>query len=377
MFVLLRLLSRLVLAKGNAGVDDALIVFAMAVEIASNIAVSIAVTAGIGRHMTELSPESQIDAGYKLIILSSIVVWTFALPKLAILALLQRIFQIPRYILYLCWFMCFVTICGSFATSVIWFEQCRPVEHQWNPAVPGKCWPSHVIAGLGYFTSAISAVLDLAFSLYPQYLISKLNMPLEKKIGYGVALGLGALAFAISIYKISEFPATFREIETDLTYAVVHIILFAMIETDVLIITACLPTLGPLYRIVLDEVTRLRLSYKKSRYSRYSVGQKLYSERTIATIGSGPRKLRPNAQQSADDIALVEMDGVQQHWGNAVGNDSGNASYHQSNPARNHYRGPSNGIGKRVDIEQYPEKRTSGSAEVRINDLGLPIGSLG
>lgn len=72
----------------NAGLDDYLTLFAFAVVIAASVAISVAIHAGLGTHFADLTLLERIDASRKTIIASSLVVWTFALPKLALVALL-------------------------------------------------------------------------------------------------------------------------------------------------------------------------------------------------------------------------------------------------------------------------------------------------
>ena len=253
-FIVLRLISRSIASRITFGLDDVFILLAGLMLVATNIALSVAVAAGEGKHWRNLTVEAQSDAGAKLAILSACVIWAASMPKLAVLSLLQRIFAIPRLLLISFWILAGINIALTLITSVLVWEQCDPPSHQWDIRVPGKCLPVIIFASFGYASAALSTFLDFTFAVYPQFLIWRLRMQLRRKIGYGLALGLGVLGFTVSLYKLARYPTTFEELRTDLTHASIEICLLGMLETDLLIASACLPTFGPLYRFLKHRV---------------------------------------------------------------------------------------------------------------------------
>lgn len=167
--------------------------------------------------MGSLKPTEQVQALKWNIIVSSILIWSFSLPKFAIIAILKRILDYDRKTAVLFWGLALSSQIFILATSVWWFKQCTPVEYGWNRSIKGSCAPVSVMADLGYFTSAYSAFLDLFFALYPIPFIMRLNMPLKSRVAVSVALGLSALACVVSIYKLAIFGQIFEILAVDPT----------------------------------------------------------------------------------------------------------------------------------------------------------------
>jgi hypothetical protein len=140
------------------------------------------------------------------VIISSVLIWTFSLPKFAIIAILRRILDYGLKTTILFWGLALSSQACILATSIWWYKQCDPVEFGWDRTIPGgKCASTKVMSDLGYFTSAYSAFLDVFFALYPIPFNMRLNMPLKNRILVSIALGLSILAFVLTIYKLTIF----------------------------------------------------------------------------------------------------------------------------------------------------------------------------
>ena len=120
------------------------------------ILVSIGSHHGLGRHMASLEPADIVQALKWNVVISSILIWSFSLPKFAIIAILKRILNYGTKTTVLLWGLALSSQACISATSVWWFKQCAPVEYGWNRTIDGSCAPISVLADLGYFTSAYS-----------------------------------------------------------------------------------------------------------------------------------------------------------------------------------------------------------------------------
>lgn len=145
------------------------------------------------------------------------IVWTFSMPKFAIIALLRRILRLSKPVEYTFWGIATVNQAGILATAILWFARCQPAAKAWDPTLPGTCGTLEVLGDLGYVTSALSAALDIFFALYPIPFIMKLNMSLRRRISTSISLGLGSIACVVSIYKITTFPSSIVELSVDPT----------------------------------------------------------------------------------------------------------------------------------------------------------------
>lgn len=202
---------------GSLGVDDYITMVCVAILLLTCILVSIGSHHGLGRHMASLDPPDIVEALKWNAIISSILIWSFSLPKFAIIAILKRILDYGPKTTIFFWALALSSQACILATSVWWFKQCTPVEYGWDRSIDGHCAPVKVMADLGYFTSAYSAFLDLFFALYPIPLIMRLNMPFKSRIAVCIALGLSGLACIVSIYKLAIFGQVFEILEKDPT----------------------------------------------------------------------------------------------------------------------------------------------------------------
>lgn len=222
-FVALRVGTRIFGKGGGIGMDDYITVFCVVVMLVTCILVTIGTQYGLGRRMDAIDPPLIPRALKWNVIISSVLIWTFSLPKFAIIAILKRILNYGVKTTILFWGLALSSQACILATSVWWYKQCDPVEFGWNRAIPGgKCASTKVMADLGYFTSAYSAFLDVFFALYPIPFIMRLNMPLKNRILVSVAMGLSLLAFILTIYKLTIFGEIFVVLAESPTCKLLH-----------------------------------------------------------------------------------------------------------------------------------------------------------
>ncbi|KAL6864534.1 hypothetical protein J3F83DRAFT_140838 [Trichoderma novae-zelandiae] len=256
--VILRIVCRACFARGRygrLGSDDAITIACLLILIASTVCSSVGIGYGLGRREKTLSPEQLKEAIKWNAIINAVVIWSFSLPKFAIIAILKRILNYGAKTMAAFLAMAIVSQGGILAVSVWWFAQCQPMAHQWDPAVEGTCASGDVLTKLAFATTAYSAFLDLFFAFYPIPFIMKLNMPLKNRLAVCFALGLSAMASVVSIYKLSVFTEAFDSMAVDRTYSVPYLDIFGVAEGALLIIGASLPTLGPLFRLVKGKVS--------------------------------------------------------------------------------------------------------------------------
>ncbi|KAK3997892.1 hypothetical protein QBC44DRAFT_392196 [Cladorrhinum sp. PSN332] len=246
---------------GGLGLDDYITLFCLVVFLVTCILITIGSKHGLGKHVKDVHPEKIPEAMKYNAIISSVLIWTFSLPKFAIISTIQRILLPGIKTKVMFWTLAVTSQACILATSVWWFKQCDPIERGWDQRVEGTCAPISVMANLGYFTSAYSAFLDIFFALYPIPFIMRLNMPLKSRIAVSTALGLSVLACVVSIYKLAIFGQVFEILAVDPTYPVPYLDILGVAEGTILMVCASLPALGPLFRIAHTKVT----SYSNSR----------------------------------------------------------------------------------------------------------------
>lgn len=262
-------------ASGGLGLDDYISLGCLVVFFATCVLVTVGSSHGLGRHMGTLDPEDIPLALKYNVIISAVLIWTFSLPKFAIISTLQRILSPGTKTTVLFWGLALSSQACILATSVWWFVQCTPVAYGWDRTIPGgKCADVSVLADLGYFTSAYSAFLDIFFALYPIPFIMRLNMPLRTRIAVSTALGFSIMACFVSIYKLAIFGQVFDILAVDPTCEfpgpyhphnavtnklsldpVPYLDILGISECFVLLVCASLPALGPLFRAARGKMT--------------------------------------------------------------------------------------------------------------------------
>ena len=268
--VTLRIGTRTFGKGGGLGMDDYITVLCVAVMLVTCILITIGTQYGLGRRMETIDPALRSRALMWNVIISSVLIWTFSLPKFAIIAILKRILDYGLKTTILFWGLALSSQACILATSVWWYKQCDPVAFGWDRSIPGgKCASTKVMADLGYFTSAYSAFLDVFFALYPIPFIMRLNMPLKNRILVSIAMGLTILAFILTFYKLTIFGEIFVVLAENPTCKLFTLYILQRLslsdpvplldilglgEGCILVVCSSLPTLGPLFRLARGKV---------------------------------------------------------------------------------------------------------------------------
>jgi len=201
--VTLRVLSRTVFSH-SFGLDDALMVLSTAILIAYSSTFTAAVSLGYGQHTWDVPEADRPAALHMTLCATCISVVTFSVPKLAVVALIQRIFPLKPWLRILFWAIAFSLVGCTILLSIFWYVQCTPFAHQWDPTnVEGVCWDASIVGNFSYFVAAFSAFCDVLWAIYPPFIVRTLKVPTYKKLFVCVALGQGLLAAICAFYKIT------------------------------------------------------------------------------------------------------------------------------------------------------------------------------
>ena len=104
-----------------------------------------AVQAGNGRHFALLSDEQK--SGAILYTLAGFCpgILSFAIPKLAVVALLTRITNPSKRHKIILWIISGGCLIILFGCVIIIFAQCTPTRSQWDFSVQGTCWSPWIL----------------------------------------------------------------------------------------------------------------------------------------------------------------------------------------------------------------------------------------
>lgn len=179
-----------------------------------------AVEYGLGRHDETVSREDQIAVVKWIYLASCPGVMSLAIPKLAVIALLNRLLVPGKAHYWFLWaigatvnilfFPVVVIFLRTLAAKCPPFEvsgiplNCVPVATQVKYCLFAGCRSAHSfcvrvsvrfgsVSAHSQQDSAASAFVDLYLAVYPLIVLCGLQMPLRRKAAFSVALGLGVL----------------------------------------------------------------------------------------------------------------------------------------------------------------------------------------
>ncbi|KAM0562305.1 hypothetical protein ACHAPJ_001992 [Fusarium lateritium] len=141
-------------------------------------------------------------------------------------------------------------LCQMVALFICWVFQCTPIDFYWDKTPPkeGKCINEHAFL---VSTASLTIMTDLLVLILPLWIFIGLKLPLRVRLAIigvftlgGVVTLLGILRLVWMIEKNRQLKHTNIQ-ESDYTYDIRFA--YAVIETNLAIITASAPALRPLF----------------------------------------------------------------------------------------------------------------------------------
>jgi len=243
--VFFRLFTRFFILR-NAGREDLCISLAMLFSLGLTVAISVQVQNGMGKHLIDLTPAEMINSQKAFWASIWIYYLALAVTKMSILFQYLRIFPTKRFRIVCLVMLAVVALYGvwGFFGSVF---LCFPVRFFWDKAVPGgKCLNQFAV----WFTNAaVNIVQDFVILLMPMPVLRSLDIPRrQKRVLMGI-FALGGVVCIISVIRLQALVAISNS--TDPTFDNPPAATLSAVETNVGIITACLPALRPLLSIMM------------------------------------------------------------------------------------------------------------------------------
>ncbi|KAL2869498.1 uncharacterized protein BJX67DRAFT_370732 [Aspergillus lucknowensis] len=260
----------------NVGVDDWLIVFSLVMGLVYCAITTANIAIGYGKHAYTLDSLTVEKASFLNTLSFLFGILSFAIPKLAVVAMLNRILNPSFWQKTWLWFLTGTGAAISGVCIIMLFTMCDPPRALWQTSLimEGKatCRDVWILINYAIFTGASSAFIDLYLAVYPSTVLMKLHMSLRKRLALCAALGLGAIASAMAVVKCTQLKGLADK--SDYTYGTADLVLWTNVESDVVIIASCIPTLQPVLERVLGK--RKFSSYNNSSRNRYKGSQQLH-----------------------------------------------------------------------------------------------------
>lgn len=166
-------------------------------------------------------------------------------------------------------------ISGSVALSatvtvILFYVQCRPASALWDhrllpPNGTAKCWNPILVNTWDLVIASYWSLLDFLLALFPLPLILSLRLPLARKLLLSLLLSMGIFAGIAAAIKTSKVPISVKG-KRDFTWQTVELLLWNGIEMNLIIIAACIPTLRPVFLVLLRRGEEVRDSGDDDEY---------------------------------------------------------------------------------------------------------------
>ncbi|RAH60550.1 hypothetical protein BO85DRAFT_457374 [Aspergillus piperis CBS 112811] len=241
--VCLRCFVRLRLVRAF-GWDDALMVFAMGLNILFALCGITGSLYGMGQKLEQLEDGYLETALFWWWLGQTSYVVTVVVARISIALALLRL-TVSRVHTILLWCVVGVSIIVGL---VFWFMltfECKPVSHFWQRTKPGHCMSIDNLLDIAYVYSVTAMICDFTLGLLPIFLVWKLQMSRQTKAALAGILSLGCIASAGVIVRIPFLP-TYKDAE--FLYATTQISIWSNVEAGLGITAGCLVTLRPLFR---------------------------------------------------------------------------------------------------------------------------------
>ncbi|KAF7717488.1 Uncharacterized protein PECH_007958 [Penicillium ucsense] len=230
----LRLFAR-IYVLGKMGLDDYLIICACIFAWAFIAVTIVAVEHGLGQHRKFVADSELVRYAFFVWLSSMFYLACLGFIKTSVLWFYTRLGD--RFLTRLSYVMMAVIVCQATSFVLVAAFQCQPIKMAWTGTGPGKC----VEINIFYLANAALNILtDLLTYTLPIRVIFKLQMPQKQKIALIFILCLGLFACVSSIIRITYIP--YMLTSSDSTYAISGAMYWSVIETNIGIFAASIPS---------------------------------------------------------------------------------------------------------------------------------------
>ncbi|BCR92973.1 uncharacterized protein AKAW2_10019S [Aspergillus luchuensis] len=262
---------------------------------------------GVGRFSKDITDEDE-QVLSKLVYYHSIIVMVgLSLVKISLAVFLRRFSStllskaLVGSIIFL---VAFTIACGL--TLIL---QCIPVAAAWETSLRphARCFDNDTYTAIGLWNSITNLVTDIIFATLPIPLFIGIQVNWRTKFSLIGVLSLGYLACVAGIVKIISQVKVLKEQNI---YRHDTFMIWNCAELNVAILAACLPSLKPLLKSVLDGTRSLTTGRRNTSAYRYDT-QGYYVQRSTDIAMKSMPRVPPTVY---DVTAAGSSDGESGNW---------------------------------------------------------------
>ncbi|KAH8689499.1 hypothetical protein BGW36DRAFT_351841 [Talaromyces proteolyticus] len=354
-FVLLRLISKVIILKRRPSSDDWTIIAATIFAILNIVVAGLGVKYGTGKHIGQLEKSDALPAAKLRWVTHIIYTVISGLIKVSTLLLYKHVFLNLRNVI---WGTIVFIAVMSVAIVLATLFQCQPIDAVYDSSKYAHyyCFPS---IPFWYSTAALSLVTDFWILALPIPTIIGLQMSRRSKIILIGILSLGAFACVASIVRMVYIVKLYRS--KDPTWDTYGVSIWSGVELAVAIIANCIPGIKPAVDVIAPRFLRSSRGgtyanhYDQSKGARSS-GQNNTNGRNNSNHQQG-RSIPLSSISGIDEENVDNTDNdstktITRAYANEVTVGSGSDS-NSSDRNGNHH--PANGISVQYNISTSSE----------------------
>ena len=220
-------------------------------------------------------------------------------------------------------------------TGSLVFAPCTPAEALWNPtlAPTARCWSPIARKFIDYYNGAVGILSDFLLAMLPAYFLNRLQMQprlkfaLASLMAVGLVPGICAICRTVLTKQTAADPlCELKALQATLPMSdlvldsFALLVLFGSLEASMLIITASIPALPPLFRSRSKStkdgspygLRKLRSgTSKQTPNDHYTSKAKVSQVRPY--IKAKEPKLDPFERSYEDEVSLVSVSSPRKH----------------------------------------------------------------
>ncbi|KAJ6164237.1 hypothetical protein N7470_002909 [Penicillium chermesinum] len=267
LFVALRFISRIFLVK-RVGLHDYLMLLAWVIDFGFSFSLFYATKYGLGLHESDVPDAKEPGlnkANYAFTVLYNPALMAVKTSILVFYLTLTRNQKVYRWANYIT--IAVVNIAGLVLTFVNVF-QCRPVSAAFMATLPANAHCTDILT-LYLSSSPVNIITDLAILFLPMPLLTQMHLPTKQKGILVVTFSFGFFVAVVDVIRIAflQQAATSRQLAlksihiqnggtADFSWYASLSFMWSVVEVNVSIICACVPSLKPLVSRIMPKLIK-------------------------------------------------------------------------------------------------------------------------
>ncbi|PTD10395.1 hypothetical protein FCULG_00008864 [Fusarium culmorum] len=241
--VVIRILTRKFVVRGNLGVDDYLCIASLMFSFGFLAMAMMLLEVGVGNHTWDVPIRpyvpmfGQYSTASNLLYCASV-----SLSKLSVLAFYLRISidKLVRRAVYFCIFL----VCAYSLTYVLLIVfRCWPISATFDPLQQNKCLDLSILA---IYLISCSVAMDLFLMIIPFRIVQPLQVPMRQKLGLAFLFATGGSIIGVTLRRLFITLPMIKSY--DYTWNLPPQVVLSFIEVNLSIVVICIPALKPFFK---------------------------------------------------------------------------------------------------------------------------------